>query len=72
MCFEVDGTEPVERRGWSVMVKDAPVEVTGGDAIARLTGLDLRYWARGEKQHWIRIEPEQVTGRRINRPQAEE
>ena len=71
VCFEVDGTDPVARRGWSVMVKGRAVEVAGGDNIARLTGLDLRYWAPGEKQHWIRIEPEQVTGRRINRPEAD-
>ena len=68
VCFEVDGIDPVERRGWSVMVKGRAVEVAGGDAIARLTALDLRYWAPGEKQHWVRIEPEQVTGRRIYRP----
>ena len=71
VCFEVDGTDHVERRGWSVMVKGRAVEVAGGDAIARLAGLDLRYWAPGEKQHWIRIEPEQVTGRRIYRPEAD-
>ena len=71
VCFEVDGTDPLERRGWSVMVRGRAVEVAGGDAIARLTALGLRYWAPGEKQHWIRIEPERVSGRRINRPEAD-
>ena len=71
VCFEVDGADPVERCGWSVMVKGRAVEVAGGAAIDRLTGLDLRYWAAGEKQYWIRIEPVAVSGRRIYRPQAD-
>ena len=63
VCFEVDGVEPVDRRGWSAAR-------AGGDT-DRLTGLDLRHWAPGEKQYWIRIEPLGVSGRRIYRPQAD-
>ena len=30
--------------------------------------LDLRYWTVGEKQHWVRIVADEVTGRRLWTP----
>ena len=72
VCFEVDGTSPAARIGWSVMVKGRAVELTTGDDLARATALPLVYWGHGEKPHWIRIEPEDVTGRRIYRTNVSE
>jgi nitroimidazol reductase NimA-like FMN-containing flavoprotein (pyridoxamine 5'-phosphate oxidase superfamily) len=68
VCFEVDGADPVTRSGWSVMVKGPAVELTAGSDLADAATLPLEYWARGEKSHWIRIDPTRVTGRRIYRP----
>ena len=67
VCFEVDGTSPAAHIGWSVMVKGRAVELTAADDVARAAALPLEYWGRGEKSHWIRIEAEDVTGRRIYR-----
>ena len=68
VCFEVDGTSAANRIGWSVMVKGRATELTSGPDLAEAKALPLEYWGRGEKDHWIRIEPESVTGRRIYRP----
>lgn len=70
VCFEVDGTSPAAKIGWSVMVKGRAVELTAGPDVAQAAALPLEYWGLGEKPHWIRIEPEAVTGRRIYRRPA--
>lgn len=71
VCFEVDGTEQSTQSGWSVMVKGQATELVAGDDVARAAALPLQHWAHGEKSHWIRIIPAEVTGRRIyRRPSA--
>jgi hypothetical protein len=37
----------------------------GGDEVGRVADLSLDYWTVGSKPDWVRIEPHQVTGRRI-------
>jgi nitroimidazol reductase NimA-like FMN-containing flavoprotein (pyridoxamine 5'-phosphate oxidase superfamily) len=71
VCFEVDGTGHELWSGWSVMVKGRAHQILTGEESARVAHLELRYWAWGQKPHWVRIVPEQVTGRRIHRPDAE-
>lgn len=70
VCFEVDGIDPKEHRGWSVVVKGRAVQLDTAAAITRVAGLLVSPWAQGEKSHWIRIEPLEITGRRI-RPHQE-
>jgi nitroimidazol reductase NimA-like FMN-containing flavoprotein (pyridoxamine 5'-phosphate oxidase superfamily) len=70
VCFEVDGYDAASRTGWSVLVKGRAREVTAAEEERRLLGLDLRYWSIGSKPRWVRIEPAQVTGRRIFRPEG--
>ena len=67
VCFEVDGFDEATSSGWSVLVKGRARSVTGVDEERRLLQLDLRYWGVGPKPHWVRIEPAEVTGRRIGR-----
>jgi len=40
-------------------------EVTGAAETARLEGLGLETWAPGTRDHFIRVTPEIVTGRRL-------
>lgn len=70
VCFEVDGVDPGERTGWSVLVKGFASEVDALEDLLRLSALPLRYWALGEKTHWVRLVPDEVTGRRIGRSPA--
>lgn len=70
VCFEVDGTSPAANLGWSVMVKGRATELVTAEEMAAVADLPLEYWAHGEKAHWIRIEPDAVTGRRIYRSRS--
>jgi nitroimidazol reductase NimA-like FMN-containing flavoprotein (pyridoxamine 5'-phosphate oxidase superfamily) len=69
VCFQVDGIDPAERTGWSVLVKGRAQQlraIQDADERHRVEELlRLDYWAIGVKWHWIRIVPTEVTGRRI-------
>ncbi|HVV36153.1 MAG TPA: pyridoxamine 5'-phosphate oxidase family protein [Acidimicrobiales bacterium] len=68
VCFEADGFDLASRTGWSVLVKGRAEEVLDASRLHGLRQLPLEYWTVGEKTHWIRIEPIEVTGRRVNQP----
>lgn len=59
VSFEVDAVDPARRSGWSVLVQGRAREVTEPER------LRLEPWAPGSKSHWVQIEPETVSGRRI-------
>jgi nitroimidazol reductase NimA-like FMN-containing flavoprotein (pyridoxamine 5'-phosphate oxidase superfamily) len=67
VCFELDEVDAFVETGWSVLVKGHAAEVTDPLELADVTRLPLRPWAPGAKDHWIRIEPREVTGRSISR-----
>ena len=65
-AFEIDGTDPVERAGWSVTMVGEAEEVTELAEIDRLEDLEFEPWDRpGLKTHWVRIRATSVSGRRI-------
>jgi len=68
VCYEVDGLDPATAAGWSVLIKGRATEVHDPQELRHLAELPLEYWALGDKHHWIRITPTEVTGRRIWRP----
>ena len=65
VAFEADDLDPGSRSGWSVTVVGRSQEVTDPGDIARLRKLGLESWAPGAREHFIRIEPGIVTGRRL-------
>ena len=65
VAFEADRMDEANRSGWSVTVVGRAEEVTDGREVAALRKLGLDPWAPGERDHFIRIRPEIVTGRRI-------
>lgn len=68
VAFEVDGLDPEAREGWSVVIKGRAEEVTVHDRPElreRVSGLALYPWAEGDRGHWVRIVPSQVSGRSI-------
>jgi len=67
VCYQIDGIDPDTSTGWSVLVKGTATELTHPDDLRRVAELPLEYWSIGRKQHWIRITPTEVTGRRIGR-----
>jgi uncharacterized protein len=70
VAFEVDETGAVSATGWSVVAKGYIIEITDETELAAVTKLALHPWVSGRRDHWLRIRPWQVTGRRINRRPA--
>jgi nitroimidazol reductase NimA-like FMN-containing flavoprotein (pyridoxamine 5'-phosphate oxidase superfamily) len=68
-CFEIDDIDREHRTGWSVVASGRLEEVTQYDArtLERLHQLPLDPWAGGDKSHWMRLIPEVITGRRVER-----
>jgi len=64
-CFEVDRTDAATRAGWSVVVRGEITEVTDPVELARLRELPLQAWARGARNHYIRMLPATLTGRLV-------
>jgi nitroimidazol reductase NimA-like FMN-containing flavoprotein (pyridoxamine 5'-phosphate oxidase superfamily) len=64
-AFEVDEAEPMFESGTSVVVHGTLREETDANARAHLMTLPLRPWAAGDRDHFVRVIPTWVTGRRI-------
>jgi nitroimidazol reductase NimA-like FMN-containing flavoprotein (pyridoxamine 5'-phosphate oxidase superfamily) len=64
-CFEADGADAAGRAGWSVIVRGEITEVTDPAELARLRALPLRLRVPGARDHYVRILPAVLTGRRI-------
>lgn len=65
VCFEVDGFDHDAHSGWSVLVKGRAEEIRAHEDVEAAATLPIVLWALGDKAHWIRLRPVEVTGRRI-------
>lgn len=65
VAFEVDHTDDTDRVGWSVMVVGPASEITSAETLARARSLPLDSWVDGE--HFVRVEVERISGRRLVR-----
>jgi len=63
VAFEVDGWDGTG--GWSVIARGPAAEVRDSAEVARLESLPLRPWVPTVKTHWVRIVPDQITGRQF-------
>jgi nitroimidazol reductase NimA-like FMN-containing flavoprotein (pyridoxamine 5'-phosphate oxidase superfamily) len=65
VAFEVDHFDETAREGWSVLISGPAhhIDSEADRAAALAAGVDS--WPGGEKDHFIRITPVRVTGRRI-------
>jgi nitroimidazol reductase NimA-like FMN-containing flavoprotein (pyridoxamine 5'-phosphate oxidase superfamily) len=66
-CFEIDGFDRVARTGWSVVVRGRLEEVTAWQQrdLERVQATGVAPWTPEGRDHWMRIVPTQITGRRI-------
>lgn len=60
-CFEVDEFDESMRAGWSVLVAGRLEEIGADEAGPS----GVTPWAPGERDHWMRLVPRRVTGRRV-------
>jgi nitroimidazol reductase NimA-like FMN-containing flavoprotein (pyridoxamine 5'-phosphate oxidase superfamily) len=64
VAFEIDDFDLAKREGWSVMIQGAAHHVTEAErAAAEQAGVVP--WPRGERELFVRIRPDRITGRRI-------
>ncbi|WP_244928122.1 pyridoxamine 5'-phosphate oxidase family protein [Nocardioides sp. W7] len=70
VAVEVDSLDPETRSGWSVVVRGAVELVDAQDAPDRLA--ELRVWAPGLRTTYARIEPGEISGRRLLPPREAE
>jgi hypothetical protein len=64
VAFEVDCLD-AQQAGWSVTAIGPSREVTDPDDIGRLQKIDLSSWAHGTREHFVRVSPELLNGRRL-------
>jgi transcriptional regulator with XRE-family HTH domain len=65
--FEVDRIDEARREGWSVLAVGQASAVADPSELGRLHERPpVEPWAGGERELYLRIEPEQVSGRRIH------
>jgi len=68
VAFEADSVDTDTHAGWSVTVIGYSRAVSDGDDIRRLEQTGLAPWAPGKRDHFIRISPSIVNGRRVWSP----
>lgn len=65
VAFEADEFDQDTHGGWSVTIVGTADEVTDAGQVAALSALSLDPWAFGGGEHFIRISPDIVNGRRV-------
>jgi nitroimidazol reductase NimA-like FMN-containing flavoprotein (pyridoxamine 5'-phosphate oxidase superfamily) len=66
VTFEFDAVDEAWRDGWSVLAFGRLRLVTDPDELAIAEQLPLRPWARGDRPHYLRMDIERMTGRRLH------
>jgi uncharacterized protein len=63
VAFEIDGLDEAAGEAWSVVVKGPAREVVGMYDLVDALALPLFPWHAAPKHHFVRIAPQEVTGR---------
>lgn len=66
VCFEVDAIDPDGMTARSVMVSGRAEEISDTAVIERAASIRTLPWRTEQTVRWVRIVPDQVTGRRID------
>jgi nitroimidazol reductase NimA-like FMN-containing flavoprotein (pyridoxamine 5'-phosphate oxidase superfamily) len=61
VVFEVDNASP----GWSVLVRGHAQELRNDETVTHARSLLGHDWPAGEREQYVRIASEQITGRRL-------
>jgi transcriptional regulator with XRE-family HTH domain len=64
VSFEVDRIDDAMSEGWSVLVTGR-VRRVSPEELRQIERLEVELWAGGERSVYLRLEPREVTGRRI-------
>jgi nitroimidazol reductase NimA-like FMN-containing flavoprotein (pyridoxamine 5'-phosphate oxidase superfamily) len=66
VAFEADYLDADEHDGWTVTAIGRAREVNDPEEVSRLRTMGLRSWTPGDREHFIRIAPEILDGRRLS------
>ena len=69
VAFEADSVDVAGHAGWSVTIVGQARAVTDSEEIRDLEQIALTAWAPGKQDHYIRISPAIVHGRRLGAKQ---
>lgn len=61
IAFQVDRIDEDEHEGWSVLIQGPAHHVSASE----LPEAVVTPWAGGERDHYVRITPHRITGRRV-------
>jgi nitroimidazol reductase NimA-like FMN-containing flavoprotein (pyridoxamine 5'-phosphate oxidase superfamily) len=67
IAFQADHGRPLDRSGWSVLVRGTAHEVTDPAELEALQQGPLHSWAVPSAEHWVRISFDEISGRRLER-----
>ena len=67
VAFEVDDFDAEAREGWSVLLQGPAHHLDTEAERAEAAAVGVVSWAGGDREHFIRITPARITGRRIRR-----
>jgi nitroimidazol reductase NimA-like FMN-containing flavoprotein (pyridoxamine 5'-phosphate oxidase superfamily) len=67
VAFEVDDFDAEAREGWSVLLQGPAHHLDSDAERAEAMAVGVTPWAGGDRDHFIRITPARVTGRRVRR-----
>jgi hypothetical protein len=65
VALEADGVDAASGMAWSVVVKGQAAPLAGTEEILDSASLYLFPWQAGRKDHFVRITPDTITGRRF-------
>lgn len=65
IAFEVDELDEQTRHGWSIVIHGTAHEVSGVEDRLEAEDVAVEPWAESQKDRFVRIEIEEMTGRRI-------
>lgn len=68
VAFEIDDVDDESQSGWSVLVTGFMRELTDAEDLRHADQLGLVTWTGSGREHYVRITPAKVTGRRITPP----
>jgi nitroimidazol reductase NimA-like FMN-containing flavoprotein (pyridoxamine 5'-phosphate oxidase superfamily) len=66
VAFEVDDFDKETRQGWSVLLQGPAHHLDSEAEQAEAVAVGVEPWAGGDREHFIRITPARITGRRIS------
>lgn len=65
VAFEADELDPELHTGWSVTIVGTAHPITDVDELMEVAGAFVEPWVDGQRDHFIRIETQKMTGRRF-------